>query len=194
MNVEPVTLTGRRVELRPLSWEHYEELAAISNEDAIWSLYSNTGQSRDQLRQWIAGCLSNHDAGTCVPFATVDRSSGRIAGCTTFMNIDRPNKRVEVGGTWLGLAFQRTHINTEAKHLMFRHAFEVWGCNRVELKTDALNAQSRAAIVRIGAKKEGILRRHMVTYTGRVRDTVYYSVIAEEWPELKEKLEARIER
>ena len=185
----PVTLTGRGVELRPLSMDHFDALAAISNEDAIWRVFLNSGQSPEQLRQWIQGNLENQDKGTSVPFTTVDRVSGRIAGCTTFMNIDAAHKRVEVGGTWLGLEFQRSHLNTEAKYLMFRHAFEVWGSNRVELKTDALNTQSRNAMLRIGAKEEGTLRRHLVTYSGRVRDTVYFSVIREEWPEVKQHIE-----
>jgi RimJ/RimL family protein N-acetyltransferase len=108
------------------------------------------------------------------------------------MNIDVPNKRVEIGSTWIGRPWQRSAINTEAKYLMMRHAFEVWGCNRVELKTDSLNSKSRNAILRIGAKQEGILRSHMVTWSGRLRDTVYFSVIAPEWPEVKANLEAKM--
>ena len=125
-------------------------------------------------------------------FATVERSSGRAIGSTRFMNIDRANRRVEIGSTWIAPPWQRTAVNTEAKYLMLRHAFEVWGCMRVELKTDALNQKSRNAILRIGAKEEGTLRRHLVTWTGRVRDTVYFSILDDEWPEAKRKLENKL--
>ena len=125
-------------------------------------------------------------------FATVERSSGRTIGSTRFMNIDRVNKRVEIGSTWIAPPWQRTAVNTEAKYLMLRHAFEVWGCIRVELKTDALNQKSRNAILRIGAKEEGTLRRHLMTWTGRVRDTVYFSIWDSEWAQVKAGLENRL--
>jgi N-acetyltransferase len=108
------------------------------------------------------------------------------------MNIDRSNRRVEIGSTWIAPAWQRTAVNTEAKYQMLRHAFEVWKCFRVELKTDALNQKSRNAILRIGAKEEGTLRRHVVTWTGRVRDSVYFSILDSEWPEVKSALEAKL--
>jgi RimJ/RimL family protein N-acetyltransferase len=123
-----------------------------------------------------------------VVFATVETSSGRVIGSTRFMNIDRANRRVEIGSTWIAPPWQRTAVNTEAKYLMLRHAFEVWGCIRVELKTDALNQKSRNAILRIGAKEEGTLRRHLITHTGRVRDTVYFSILDSEWPGVKARL------
>jgi RimJ/RimL family protein N-acetyltransferase len=132
------------------------------------------------------------DRGESIVFATVERRSGRTVGSTRFMNIDRVNKRVEIGSTWIATAWQRTAVNTEAKYLMLRHAFEVWGCIRVELKTDALNQKSRNAILRIGAKEEGTLRRHLVTSTGRVRDTVYFSILDSEWPEAKGRLESKL--
>ena len=125
-------------------------------------------------------------------FATVERGSVRVIGSTRYMNIDRVNRRVEIGSTWIAPAWQRTAVNTEAKYLMLRHAFEVWNCFRVELKTDALNLKSRNAILRIGAKEEGTLRRHVITWTGRVRDSVYFSILDSEWPEVKEKLEAML--
>jgi RimJ/RimL family protein N-acetyltransferase len=110
------------------------------------------------------------------------------------MNIDRTNRRVEIGSTWIAPPWQRTAVNTEAKYLMLRHAFEVWGCTRVELKTDALNQKSRNAILRIGAKEEGTLRRHLVTWTGRVRDTVYFSILDSEWPEVKGRLDGYLSK
>jgi RimJ/RimL family protein N-acetyltransferase len=144
------------------------------------------------MMRYIRNVLSDQEKGASIPFATVDRASGQVVGATRFMNIDAPHKRVEIGSTWIARPWQRTAINTEAKYLMMRYAFESLGCNRVELKTDALNTQSRNAILRIGAKEEGILRHHMVTWSGRLRDTVYFSVIAPEWPGVKAALEAKI--
>src|SRR4030081_1121871 len=125
---------------------------------------------------------------------SVERSSGRVIGTTRFMNFDRVNRRLEIGSTWIAPAWQRTAVNTEAKYLMLRHAFEVWKCFRVELKTDALNQESRNAILRLGAKEEGTLRRHVLTWTGRVRDSVYFSILDSEWPEVKARMENMLAR
>jgi RimJ/RimL family protein N-acetyltransferase len=144
----------------------------------------------EDFQQVVEKALAEQERGESVVFATVERSSGRVIGSTRFMNIDRPNRRVEIGSTWIAPAWQRTAVNTEAKYLMLRHAFEAWKCFRVELKTDALNQKSRKAILRIGAKEEGTLRRHVLTWTGRVRDSVYFSILDSEWPEVKAKLEA----
>jgi RimJ/RimL family protein N-acetyltransferase len=138
----------------------------------------------------IGKAFDEQERGESVVFASVDRKSGQTVGSTRFMNIDRINRRVEIGSTWIAPEWQQTAINTEAKYLMLRHAFEVWKCMRVELKTDALNRKSRNAILRIGAKEEGTLRRHLITWSGRVRDTVYFSVLDNEWPEVKARLEA----
>ena len=127
-----------------------------------------------------------------LPFATILKESGRAIGCSRYGNIDRHNRRVEISWTWIGRPWQRTAVNTEAKYLMLQHAFETLGCIRVELKTDALNERSRRAILRIGAKEEGTFRRHMITASGRVRDTVYFSIVDREWPEVKAGLEARL--
>ena len=150
-------------------------------------------RTRADFEALIAKTFAEQERGESVVFATVERGSGRIIGSTRFMNIDRVNRRVEIGSTWIAPAWQRTAVNTEAKYLMLRHAFEVWGCMRVELKTDALNEKSRNAILRIGAKEEGTLRRHVITWTGRVRDSVYFSILDDEWPGVKagEKLEAK---
>ncbi len=145
--------------------------------------------TRDAMREWIETALARQAAGEALPFAIVHRASGRVAGSTRFMEISAPNRRVEIGWTWLGKEFQRTAVNTEAKFLLLRHAFEVLGCLRVEFKTDALNAASRKALARIGATEEGTLRSHMVTASGRVRDSVYFSVIAAEWASVRERLE-----
>jgi RimJ/RimL family protein N-acetyltransferase len=149
-------------------------------------------KTREDFQRLIDKALAEQQRGESVAFATVERSSGRTVGSTRFMNIDRANRRVEIGSTWIAPAWQRTAVNTEAKYLMLRHAFEVWGCMRVELKTDALNEKSRNAILRIGAKEEGTLRRHVVTWTGRVRDSVYFSILDEEWARVKTALESRL--
>jgi RimJ/RimL family protein N-acetyltransferase len=144
------------------------------------------------MRDYIDSALEAQAAGTAIPFATVERASGRVIGSTRYMNIDTANRRVEIGSTWLAKPWQRTAMNTEAKYLMLRHAFETLGCVRVELKTDALNQQSRQAILRIGAREEGTLRQHMVTWSGRLRDTVYFSILDSEWPGVKANLEAKL--
>ena len=141
------------------------------------------------MAQRIEELLAAEAAGSDLPLVTVERASGTVVGSTRFMNIDAANRRVEIGGTWIAPAWQRTALNTEAKYLMLRHAFETWQCVRVEFKTDALNTQSRTAILRIGAKEEGTLRRHLLTWSGRYRDTVYFSILDDEWPAVKANLE-----
>jgi len=142
----------------------------------------------------VEKAFAEQERGESVVFATIERSSQKVIGSTRFMNIDRVNRRVEIGSTWIAPAWQCTAINTEAKYLMLRHAFEVWQCIRVELKTDALNQKSRNAILRIGAKEEGTLRKHLITWTGRIRDSVYFSILDSEWPEAKARLEAMLAR
>ncbi len=193
VNLAPVTLEGSDVRLEPLSESHHDALCAVGLDPELWKWIPIQVLTRDQMMKYIRAVLADQEKGTSIPFATVERTSGKVVGATRFMNIDVPNKRVEIGSTWIGGPWQRSAINTEAKYLMMRHAFEAWGCNRVELKTDSLNSKSRNAILRIGAKEEGILRSHMVTWSGRLRDTVYFSVIAPEWPEVKANLEARME-
>ena len=162
---------------------------AKDNVDEIFQWIPYRMKSQEDFQQVVAKALDEQERGESVVFATVERSSGKVIGSTRFMNIDRVNRRVEIGSTWIASAWQRTAVNTEAKYLMLRHAFEVWKCIRVELKTDALNQKSRNAILRIGAKEEGTLRRHVITWTGRVRDSVYFSILDNEWPEAKAKLE-----
>ena len=143
---------------------------------------------------FIEQVLAEHQRGASVPFATIDRSSGKMAGSTRYMSIDVANRHVEIGSTWIAPAWQRTAVNTEAKYLMLRHAFETWKCLRVEFKTDSLNEKSRTAIARLGAKEEGTFRNHMVTSTGRIRHSVYFSIVDTEWPEVKRRLEERMAR
>ena len=189
--VTPITLQGSVVRLEPIGREHagiFWEIAKDSLDDVFqWIPYRM--KSLEDFQQVVEKALDEQERGEAVVFATVERSSGKVIGSTRFMNIDRVNRRVEIGSTWIAPAWQRTAVNTEAKYLMLRHAFEVWKCIRVELKTDALNQKSRNAILRIGAKEEGTLRRHVITWTGRVRDSVYFSILDNEWPEAKAKLE-----
>jgi N-acetyltransferase len=140
----------------------------------------------------VLKALDEQSRGVSLPFATIERSSGTVIGSTRFMNIDVPNRRVEIGSTWIAPPWQRTAINTEAKYLMLSHAFDQWGCIRVELKTDVLNQKSRNAILRIGAKEEGTLRHHMVTHSGRLRDTVYFSILKFEWPHVRCRIAEKI--
>src|SRR5215469_5280671 len=190
----PLTLEGSVVRLEPIQ-RHHEQLfwdVAQNDLEEIFRWIPYPMRTAEDFRKLVAKALAEQDRGESVVFATVERSSGRIVGSTRFLNIDRANRRVEIGSTWIASPWQRTAVNTEAKYLMLRHALEVWGCIRVELKTDALNQKSRNAILRFGAKEEGMLRRHLVTWTGRVRDTVYFSVLDDEWPQAKRKLEEKL--
>jgi N-acetyltransferase len=190
------TLEGNVVRLEPIRHEHVQLFweAAEGSVDDIFRWFPWSMRTLEDFRKYVDRVVIEQDAGLSVGFATVVRSSGQIVGSTRFMNIDGPNRHVEIGSTWIVPAWQRTAVNTEAKYLMLRHAFEHWGCFRVELKTDALNQQSRTAILRLGAKEEGIFRKHVVTWNGRVRDSVYFSILDTEWPEIKSNLSERCQR
>jgi len=192
--VTPVTLEGSVVRLEPVR-KHHAALfwqAAKDHVDDIFKWIPYSMKTPEDFDRFVDKILEEEQRGESVPFATVERNSGRVIGSTRFMNVDRVNRRVEIGSTWIAAAWQRTAVNTEAKYLMLKHAFEVWGCVRVELKTDALNQQSRDAILRLGAKEEGTLRKHWLTWTGRIRDSVYFSILDTEWPEVKAKLEEKL--
>jgi N-acetyltransferase len=192
--VTPLTLEGSVVRLEPLRHEHADLFwqAAKGALDVIFRWIPYSMKTREDFHRLVDKAMTEQERGESIVFATVERRSGRVIGSTRFMNIDRVNHRAEIGSTWIAPAWQRTAVNTEAKFLMLQHAFEVWKCIRVELKTDALNQQSRSAILRIGAKEEGTLRKHLLTWSGRIRDTVYFSILDTEWPEVKTRLEARI--
>ena len=192
VNVRPVTLEGNVVRLEPLSASHLAGLCEVGLEEEIWRWTTNLIETEDDLRRYVETALDEQRRGVSLPFATVERRTGRPVGCTRFTAIDPANRRLEIGYTWVAPAWQRTPINTEAKYLMLRHAFESLGGIRVELKTDSLNERSRRAILRIGAKEEGTLRNHLITPSGRIRHTVYYSIIDSEWPAVRSTLEEKL--
>ncbi|HKG95043.1 MAG TPA: GNAT family N-acetyltransferase [Gemmatimonadaceae bacterium] len=194
MLVAPVTLEGDHVRLEPLTPAHVEPLTAVATDEELWRLTTSRVRDAEELREYVEHALRLQQAGSALPFAIVDRASGRAAGSTRYANIDLANRRLEIGWTWLGRPFQRTALNTEAKLLLVEHAIERLGCMRVEFKTDALNERSRAALLRIGAREEGTLRKHSVTWSGHVRDSVYYSIIDEEWPSVKAMLKDKLQR
>ena len=190
--IQPVTLQGRHIRLEPLTLEHHAGLCEIGLEPELWRWIPAPVKSREDMLDYIRLALQWQSDGTALPFATVEQSTGRVVGSTRYMNIDKPNRHVEIGATWIGRPWQRTAVNTEAKYLMLRHAFETLGCFRVELKTDVLNQQSRNAILRIGASQEGIFRKHVLCTDGRLRDSVYFSIIDSEWPAVKARLEEKL--
>jgi RimJ/RimL family protein N-acetyltransferase len=194
MQIAPVVLEGRHVRLEPMALHHLDALCEIGLDEDIWRWIPFQIRTRDDMLGYIKTALKLQADGTALPFATVDRGTDRVAGSTRYMNIDKPNRHVEIGSTWIGRQWQRTAVNTEAKYLMLRHAFEQLGCHRVELKTDVLNERSRNAILRIGAKHEGVFRKHVVCDSGRVRDSAWFSIIDPEWPEVKAALELKLAR
>ena len=194
MIVTPRMLEGRHVRLEPLTLEHLGGLAAVGLDPELWRLTTTRVADLGDLQRYVAVALAEQRAGTALPFATVWRRTGEVIGSTRFASAVPSHRRVEIGWTWLGRQWQRTGANTEAKYLMLCHAFEVWGCLRVELKTSALNERSRTAILRLGATEEGVLRCHMINDDGSRRDSVYYSIIADEWPDTKRHLERLLTR
>ena len=192
MKVEPVTLEGTRVRLEPLSLSHHEALARVGLDEDLWRWIPTSVRTSEEMAAYIAKALDEQARGVSLPFAIVEKSSGRAIGSTRYANIDCEHRRVEIGWTWVARQWQRTAVNTECKYLLLRHAFETLGCIRVELKTDSLNERSRAAILRIGAKQEGIFRNHMITSSSRIRHTVYFSIIVSEWPAVKAALEEKL--
>jgi RimJ/RimL family protein N-acetyltransferase len=192
----PFSLEGTHVRLDPLRPEHVPMLWEIVKEhlDDIFRWIPYRLQSLQDFEAFNRQVHDEQQRGLSVPFATVERSSGKVIGTTRYMNMDLANRKVEIGSTWIAPPWQRTVINTEAKYLMLCYAFESWKCLRVELKTDSMNQRSRHAILRLGAKEEGTLRKHMLTWNGRQRDSVYFSILDTEWPAVKAELERKLHR
>jgi len=195
MEVKPIVLTGKHVRLEPMTENHIEGLAEIGVGHAFWDfmVYGDMN-SVDDMRGWVKDILARAEKGTDMPFVAIHLASGRVAGATRYLNIMPKDRGLEVGGTWYGLDFQRTPVNTECKYLLFRHAFETLKYIRLQLKTDSLNVRSQTAIERIGAKKEGVLRNHMILPDGRFRHSVFYSILDTEWEGVKKRLEEMMER
>ena len=192
MLVEPVVLEGTHVRLEPLTLGHLDALTEVGLDPDIWRWTLARVLTAEDMRRYVDTALAEARAGIAIPFATVERASGRVVGSTRFHGIEPAHRRVEIGWTWIAPAWHRTAVNTEAKYLMLRHAFEVWGCMRVELKTSAKNERSRRAILRIGATEEGTLRKHQINADGSIRDSVYFSIVDDEWPARKARLEAML--
>lgn len=188
--VDPVTLTGKYVRLEPMSEAHVPALAEIGAGQDFWHfmLYGDMKTAED-MRNWVNDILSRAEKGTDLPFVAVHLASGRVAGATRYLNIMPRDRGLEIGGTWYGLDFQRTAVNTECKYLLLRHAFETLGAIRVQLKTDLRNERSQRAIERLGAVREGVLRNHMILPDGYIRHSVFYSILDSEWPAVKSHLE-----
>ncbi|MFL5768589.1 MAG: GNAT family N-acetyltransferase [Chloroflexota bacterium] len=192
--LERVTLEGRKVRLEPLRLDHVPGLAEVGLDPAIWRLTIARPKTEADLREWVELAIRNREAGTEFPFATHDVTTGRPIGSSRYMNIVPEHRRLEIGWTWLAPAWQRTGANREAKLLMLAHAFETLGCRRVEFKTDSNNDPSRNALLGIGATFEGIFRKHMVMPGDGVRHSAWYSVVDDEWPVVKARLEESLRR
>ena len=188
MKIEPVTLRGKVVRLEPLSLAHVPALSRVGLDPELWRWIPTQVASAEQMRAYVQTALDEQRSGGSLPFAIVTQAGDEVIGCTRYMNIVPAHQRLEIGSTWLSAASQRSGANSEAKLLLLTHAFEVLGAHRVEFKTDALNQKSRQAITRIGAVEEGLFRKHMICASGRVRDTVYFSIINSEWPAVKARL------
>jgi RimJ/RimL family protein N-acetyltransferase len=192
LRIEPVTLSTDRLALQPLTLDHVPALAKAAADGELWEKKTTTVPRPEGFDEYVRKALELQKAGLALPFATTVKDGNQVVGSTRFMNIDAANHRLEIGTTWIAKSWQRSFVNTHAKFLMLRYAFEDLGCNAVEIRTHSLNDQSRAAIERLGARLDGILRRHMVMPDGHIRDTAVYSIVREEWPEVKARLEARL--
>ena len=193
--VTPVTLTGKYVRLEPMTEAHIPALAEIGAGQTFWDfmVYGRMDTEED-MGGWVREILARAEKGTDLPFVAIHLASGRVAGATRYLNIMPNDRGLEVGGTWYGLEFQRTGVNTECKYLLLKYAFETLGCIRVQLKTDLRNERSQKAIERIGAVREGVLRNHMILPDGRYRHSVFYSILDTEWPVVKKRLEEMLSK
>ena len=189
MEIKPVTLEGKHVRLEPIRLDHVAALWRVGASEEIWRYLPYTIRSEADMRILIEAELRRQQAGLTLRFATIARVCEQPIGSTSYLNIDQQHRRLEIGGTWITPSWQRSAVNTEAKYLQLSHAFETLGCIRVEFKTDSLNVKSRRALARIGAVEEGTFRNHMVMPDGRLRHSVYFSIVESEWPAVKAHLE-----
>ncbi len=194
MKIENVKLKGKLITLEHLSLQHLDDLCEVGLDESLWRLIPTQITNRDEMKRYIETAIDENQRGISLPFATILNETNKAIGSTRFGNIDINNRRTEIGWTWLTPKYQRTFANTEAKLLMLTHAFEVWKCNRVEFKTDFLNEKSRNAILRLGATQEGIFRRHIICDSGRIRNSVYFSIIDSEWESVKNNLTGKLKQ
>lgn len=193
MDPQPVVLSGQRVRLEPIGPQHSQHLFEVGQDEAIWRyLLTPPFGSLEDAQNWVQVCVDRLATNTRIQFAVVLPEENRAIGSTGYLDIDRPNRTLEVGMTWYGVDYQRTFVNTECKYLLLKHAFEDLGARRVCIKTDTNNTRSRRAIERIGGVQEGILRNHRINRDGSNRDSVYYAIIEEEWPQVRQNLEAML--
>lgn len=192
--VEPVTLQGGHATLEPLAREHEEAIRLAVADGELWNLWYTMVPRPDGVRTYITQLLAQRKQGQAFAFAVRDNASGKIVGGTRYLNIDATNRRLEIGGTWYAQSAQRTGINTECKLMLLAHAFETLDCIAVEFRTDWFNKRSQSAIERLGAKRDGVLRNHIIMPDGRVRDSVVYSIIKNEWPGVKTNLQHKLNR
>ena len=192
MQIGPVTLEGAHVRLETMRAEHADGLVAAGAGHGVFRFFPFSCETEAEMRGFVAHSLAGLANGTILPFTTIDRKTGRIVGSTSYLAIEPAHKRLEIGATWITPSHQRSAVNTEAKLLQLTHCFEALGCNRVEFKTDSRNERSRAALARIGATEEGTFRAHMVMPDGALRTSVYFSVIASEWPGVKARLSEKL--
>ena len=191
MKIVPITLEGRHVVLAPMEMSHHAALCEVGLDEDLWKWTGGHIPTAEGMRAYMERAIERENA---IPFVVSSKVDDKIVGSTRFGNIDKIHRRVEIGWTWYAKPWQRAVVNTESKYLLLRHAFETLDCVRVEFKTDARNEPSRNAILRIGAKQEGILRQHMINSRGHLRDTVYFSIVDREWPDVKAALEEKLAR
>ena len=194
VRLTPVTLSGSIVRLEPLLAAHASDLAAVGLDSELWRLQPSMIASLDDMEAYVASALDDQDRGVSLCFVLVSQRTGTVIGTTRFMDIALAHRRLEIGATWVTSAHQRTGANIEAKLLLLRYAFDALGVQKVVLKTETLNEQSRRAILALGATEEGVLRRQFLADTGRARDMVYFSVLDDEWPAVRDRLLARLAR
>lgn len=190
----PVTLEGHGIRLEPLAYQHHDELLIAAADGKLWELWFTSVPEPDQTRDYIASALAGQEAGHMLPWAVRELTSGRVIGSTRYHDIAAAIDRVEIGYTWYAKSWQRSYVNTSCKLLLLGHAFDALGCKAVGLRTDNFNFASQRAIEALGAKKDGVIRHHQARRDGTVRDSVMYSILASEWPDVRRHLELRLVR
>jgi RimJ/RimL family protein N-acetyltransferase len=194
MNLHPITLDGKFVRLEPLAQSHHAQLCEVGLDEELWKLTTTLIRTSEDMKKYIDAALKDFADGKALPFAIIEKASNKAIGSTRLGNLDTTHRRVEIGWTWIARNWQRTFVNTETKYLLLSHAFDTLGCIRVEFKTDSTNSRSRSALIRLGAREEGVLRKHMIVPGGRIRHSVYFSILDSEWADVKMELERKLEK